>query len=84
MNRAVENSAELLCMGEYNQQSADQWSWNQVAEKTLNDVQMVFESIVKMHFKNLHSRLLMQSWAKEKYFFMGDRYGAFVSMWFQF
>jgi glycosyltransferase involved in cell wall biosynthesis len=36
MNRAVENSAELLCMGEYNQQSADQWSWNHVAEKTLN------------------------------------------------
>lgn len=36
MNRAVENSADLLRMGEYNKQLADQWSWNHVAQKTLN------------------------------------------------
>lgn len=35
MNRAVQKKADLLQMGEYNRQLAEQWSWNRIAEKTL-------------------------------------------------
>lgn len=35
MNSAVQNSGNLLSMGDYNQRSADQWSWDRIAEKTL-------------------------------------------------
>lgn len=35
MNRAMHNSADLGRMGEYNQHLADQWSWDRIADKTL-------------------------------------------------
>lgn len=36
MNRAVQKKADLPQMGEYNRQLAEQWSWNRVAEMTLD------------------------------------------------
>ena len=36
MNSALQNSADLVRMGEYNQKSAAQWTWDSIAEKTLD------------------------------------------------